>query len=361
MSIDSIDDVDQETQPETGTSRRNLVTKGVVAAAVAAVATGGLTKNVHAGNGTGAVFNLGVTNTAVPATKLSGGSTLEVTDGYSSGNASIYGVTTGSTTIASNYGVRGDNNGSTGAGVYGRMLGTAGVGVRGEASTGGYGVYGEHTGTTSGVGVMGKTAVGTGAFGLSASGNGVAGSGSIDLAAVGSGRIQLQKTPTPAPTSGGPGGLGTIAKDATGSLWYCYATNKWHKLAGPTTSGAFHAIAPQRVYDSRAGEAPLAVAKGVLNTGQERVVDCTVNNTLVPATAKAVVLNLTAANAAGRGNLAVYPDGTAAPTTSTVNYTPGVNIANSTTSGCGPGAKIKVKAGGSTGADFIIDIVGYYE
>ncbi len=73
-----------------------------------------------------------------------------------------------------------------------------------------------------------------------------------------------------------------------------------------------------------------------------------------------MVLNLTAANTTSLGFLAEYPNGAAAPTTSSINFMPGVNIANSTTSGCGPGAKVKVLAGGNTPADFIIDIVGYY-
>ena len=127
------------------------------------------------------------------------------------------------------------------------------------------------------------------------------------------------------------------------------------------SAGAFHAIAPRRVYDSRTGKAPLTVFKGKLNPGENRAVDCTVDAPDVPSTSKAVVLNLTAANTTGTGNLAVYPDGTPAPSTSSINYT-GLNIANSTTSGCGPGAKVRVQCGatGATGADFIIDILGYY-
>jgi hypothetical protein len=158
--------------------------------------------------------------------------------------------------------------------------------------------------------------------------------------------------------------LGDLVTDTAGDLWCCVAAGSpgsWRKLAGPMSAGAFHAIAPRRVYDSRAGKAPLTVTKGKLNPGLNRVVDCTVDAPDVPSTSKAVVLNLTAANTTGTGNLAVYPDGSPAPSTSSINYT-GLNIANSTTSGCGPGAKVRVQCGatGATGADFIIDILGYY-
>lgn len=158
---------------------------------------------------------------------------------------------------------------------------------------------------------------------------------------------------------------GEIIADDDGVLWYCTAAGTpgaWQRLGAAGTAGAVTLIAPARVYDSRSGQEPLAVFKGRLDPGDNRAVDCTVNSSGVPADATGVILNLTAAAPASTGNLAVYPDGTPAPATSTLNYRPGVNIANSTTSGCGPGAKIRVQCGptGAGGTDFVVDIVGYY-
>jgi hypothetical protein len=156
--------------------------------------------------------------------------------------------------------------------------------------------------------------------------------------------------------------VGELVTDSAGELWYCVVAGSpgsWRKLAGPMTTGAMQPIAPKRVYDSRAGQAPLSVAKGKLTPGSTRVIDCTVDAPEVPSDATAVMLNLTAANTTGLGNLTVYPDGSPAPTTSSINFTGGVNIANGTMSGCGPGAKVKVLAGGNTAADFIIDIIAY--
>lgn len=160
-----------------------------------------------------------------------------------------------------------------------------------------------------------------------------------------------------------PHARGEMLCDGDGTLWYCTAAGTpgtWQKMAGSGTAGSFHAIAPARVYDSRAGEPPVTVVKGRLEPGTNRVVDCTVNASGVPADAKAVVINLTAANTIGRGYLGVYPDGVAPPATSTLNYNVGLNIANSTTSGCGPGANIRVLCGGNTGAHFIVDVLGFY-
>jgi hypothetical protein len=239
------------------------------------------------------------------------------------------------------------------------MLSQQTVGVYGYSNQSGSkacGVVGVSTDPdTVGVRGLGPTAIeGIG------SGVGVQGEGpAADFLASGSGKVLISKAGTPGPIATGT--VGTIARDAAGALWYCYATDKWRELAGATSSGAFHAITPKRVYDSRPTEPPTVGPQTKLNPADpSRTIDCTANASGVPPTATAVVLNLTAANTTGLGNLRVYPDGAALPPTSSINYTPGVNIANSTTSGCGPGAKLAVKAGGNSGADFIIDILGYY-
>lgn len=210
-------------------------------------------------------------------------------------------------------------------------------------------------------GVYGLT--NNGGAGVVASGHGP---GAIGLLAAGN-RANVELTPAGAvpQTRADAHQVGELVVDSAGDMWYCAAAGtpgSWRKLAGPETVGALHAIAPRRVYDSRAGFEPMTVVKGKLDPGSNREVDCTVDAPEVPSDALAVVLNITAAGTTNNGNLAVYPDGTPAPTTSSLNYTPGVNIANTTTSGCGPGAKIRVQCGAASlaGADFVIDIVGYY-
>lgn len=156
---------------------------------------------------------------------------------------------------------------------------------------------------------------------------------------------------------------GELVHDQNGDLWLCTAAGSpgtWTKIAGQKTAGAFHAIAPKRIYDSRPDTSPFLPPKARINPGENRLIDCTQNASGVPPAAKAILLNLTAAGPTGRGNLAVYPDGTAPPTASTINYTAGVNIANSTIVACGPGAKVRVACGGSSGVDFIIDVSGYF-
>ena len=212
----------------------------------------------------------------------------------------------------------------------------------------GHGVYG-YSSTAAGVGVVGYgTAAATGL-----------------LARGGRANIELHNDGDAPASRTDAHSRGEMIADSNGGLWYCTASGSpgtWQRLGAAGTAGALTLIAPARVYDSRSGQEPLGVFKGRLNPGDNRAVDCTVNSSGVPADAKGVLLNLTAAGPVSTGNLAVYPDGTPAPATSTVNYRAGQNIANATASGCGPDAKIRVQCGPTSagGTDFVVDIVGYY-
>ena len=91
---------------------------------------------------------------------------------------------------------------------------------------------------------------------------------------------------------------------------------------------------------------------------QPRTVDTTQNSSGVPATANAVLISFTIAGPLGGGFGSVWPSGDW-PGTSCINFTPGQNIAVTTTSGCGPGATIQVLS--NTITDFLIDVIGYYQ
>ena len=141
------------------------------------------------------------------------------------------------------------------------------------------------------------------------------------------------------------------------------------KLAGTPTAGSFHAIDPQRVYDSRQ---PGYTVRGVLAPNTNRVVSVadgrnetgatvTVANA-VPAGATAVQLNLTAANMTGPNFLSVTAGDKTTTTTSLLNWGPGeIQIANSITVPIDAQRQIRVYCGNQTGStDFIVDIFGYY-
>jgi hypothetical protein len=80
----------------------------------------------------------------------------------------------------------------------------------------------------------------------------------------------------------------------------------------------------------------------------------------VPGGAAAVVVNVTVTNVTGSSFLTIWPSGQARPLASSLNYTPGVTVANAVTVKVGGAGKISVfNAAGR--ADVIIDVVGYFQ
>ncbi len=146
-----------------------------------------------------------------------------------------------------------------------------------------------------------------------------------------------------------------------GDLWFCVQRGTpglWRKLAGPTTAGAFHAIEPQRVYDSR-----LLGPRFAPNSNRiVSVASSTAGATdVVPSGATAVTFNLTAADTTGPNFLSVVPGDAATFTTSTVNFPGGFDVANASVVKLDAERQIRVFCGDQAGsAHTIVDITGYY-
>ncbi len=103
-------------------------------------------------------------------------------------------------------------------------------------------------------------------------------------------------------------------------------------VGGPPASVLdFNPAGPRRVFDTRAGQsagALVSIAKGKVGNGNILTVKLTDLTGLVPATGVgAVSLNVTAVNATANGFVTVFPCGTQ-PFVSSVNFTPGANVAN---------------------------------
>ena len=74
--------------------------------------------------------------------------------------------------------------------------------------------------------------------------------------------------------------------------------------------------------------------------------------------ASAVSLNITATETAGHGYATVYPCGTARPSASTINYTPGITIANGIVAKVGSGGKVCIYTHAQ--AHLIVDVNGFF-
>ncbi len=363
------DVLDNEVSSDEPRGRRDLLGKAAVAAAVAAVAGVGISKTASAGVGNGVNFTQGAANTgATVTTSLAGGSTLKVINGSTDGptggtnpkKGSIFG-----TNIAQGAGVMGETTGTSGGwAVYGRSAGDFGIGAYG-LTTGsqGTGVVGQH---------VNGAATGVGLTGISNNGPGVIGVGTtFDLQANGNGKLGVTKAGVVNPPAGASV-QGTIARDAAGNLWYCSTSGNpgsWRTLGGPGAAGAFHAVVPARVYDSRVAlPLPGALAAGANKTvsvadKRDLVSGAVVTAGYIPAGATAIACNITVAGTAGAGFLAVNPGGNVVVSAATVNWSAGGQILNNGVIVTLDGSRqVTVIAGGSAGAatDFIIDVTGYF-
>lgn len=353
---------DHTDEPADGTSRRALLGRGGVAAAVATVAAVGLSRRAEAANNDSLV--IGVSNTGTLPTRLGGGSYFEVTDGSGGGFDGNPASIVGRTTVTSGVGVYGEGNGENTWGVLGVNLSNDGyVAIEGlSLGSGGTAVYGfDFSSADPGVGVHGQSNRGTGVLAQGAA---------LDLLADESGRIRLGAAGVASPPAGASV-VGTIARDADGTLWCCVTSGTpgtWREVAGPTTAGSFHAIAPVRVFDSRISGFP---GSGVFTPGATRAVSVadgrnqstgavTAANA-VPAGATAVTYNVTATNTTGGSFLAVVPGDVTTTDVSTLNWAGvGVSIANASVTRLDGSRQVRIVAGPGGDFDAIVDITGYY-
>jgi hypothetical protein len=159
---------------------------------------------------------------------------------------------------------------------------------------------------------------------------------------------------------------GLVDIDVNGDVWLCVAPGTpgvWRKVAGRTSAGAFHPIAPARVYDSR------LAAAGMLAPNTNRVISvaagiaaggATVTD-VVPPGATAVAFNLTAASPSGPNFLSVVPGDRTGFTTSTLNFPGGFDCANGSVVGLDANRQIRLFCGDQSGGTHaIVDVTGYY-
>lgn len=154
--------------------------------------------------------------------------------------------------------------------------------------------------------------------------------------------------------------VGELYEDASGTLWICVAAGSpgsWREIAGATTAGAFHAIAPRRAYDSRNDTKLQPTADRTISV--KHSTDGTQD--IVPAFATAVTLTVTVTETEGAGGfLAVRPDATSYNDTSSVNwFGPGQNLAATVISGLGGDRQVILRAGANP-THVVVDVTGYF-
>ena len=143
---------------------------------------------------------------------------------------------------------------------------------------------------------------------------------------------------------------------------YVNAGHQWSTWLNQlrTAGTTFVPLAPVRIVDSRDGSG-LSGLSGKFNASQARTFAVAGLGT-IPASAVAVTGNLTVTNQTAAGYVALTPDPTSTPGSSTLNFPLGDNRANNVTIPLNAGGQLaavyKATAGRTT--DLIFDVTGYF-
>lgn len=122
---------------------------------------------------------------------------------------------------------------------------------------------------------------------------------------------------------------------------------------------AFHALSPCRLLDTREPAGDFGgPALGALATRTFTLS----GRCGVPASAKALSVNVTATGSTAPGNVALSPGAGVPTSTSTVNYTTGLTRANNAVVGLGPGGVLAARSSQASGTvHLIVDVNGYFQ
>ena len=125
------------------------------------------------------------------------------------------------------------------------------------------------------------------------------------------------------------------------------------------TPGLFHA-AVARILDTRFGRGgitgPVAAHRSVVLD-----IDRSLYLDLPQTGVAAIALNVTVTSPSRAGNIAVYPDGTAEPASSNVNFVPGQTVANLVIARVGSDGRIDLANNSPGPVQLIADAEGYYD
>ena len=125
--------------------------------------------------------------------------------------------------------------------------------------------------------------------------------------------------------------------------------------AAVAAGGAFHALTPARILDTRIGTGGVSAPLGPGATLDVQVA----GQGGVPSTSVgAVILNVTATDPTATSFLTLFPAGVATPVTSNLNWGQGQTVAKLVTVGLGAGAVGVYNAKGSV--ELVFDVAGYY-
>ena len=147
----------------------------------------------------------------------------------------------------------------------------------------------------------------------------------------------------------------TLKNTSTGTAHLIADIAGYFTAGSPDTPGAFGALPPARVLDTRTATG----ATGPVGPGATITVQVTGRGG-VPTGAAAVALNLTVTETKAAGYITAYPTGATLPNTSNLNYAPGQTIPNHAIVKLSTDGRLTLKNTSTGTAHLIADIAGYF-
>jgi len=163
------------------------------------------------------------------------------------------------------------------------------------------------------------------------------------------------------------GGLQDLATSAEGPVafhqspdgYLYYAAINTGRIYRIQSAKNFYTVTPCRVLDTRGPAGPWGAP--ALPAGSDRAFSIA-GRCNIPATARAVAVNLTVTGPTDLGYLVLFAVGGVPPTTSSINFRPGQTRANNAIVTLGPAGDILVRTGMASGSvQVILDVDGYFD
>jgi len=152
-----------------------------------------------------------------------------------------------------------------------------------------------------------------------------------------------------------------IASGPDGNLWFTeFKQSRIGRVHPPTPPppASLYTITPCRVLDTRNPAGPLGGPALAANATRLFSVAGTCG---IPATARALVVNVTVTSPTAQGHLRLFPGGVSVPLVSTINYRANQTRANNAVVGLGAGT-LQIYCGQGTGTTHVIlDVSGYFQ
>lgn len=133
----------------------------------------------------------------------------------------------------------------------------------------------------------------------------------------------------------------------------------------PTEPGTFVPLVPKRILDSRTGDG-MVPKLGItpldrrLNNYETIAVDVAGLSGQTPGSVAAAVMNVTVTNPTALGHATIFPDGTARPVVSSLNFQPWQTVPNLVTVRTGDNGKVAFYTFSAGQTDLLADVAGFY-